>query len=614
MKNLSAPLLILGCVGLAGCSSDDDTPAKPQPIVDLRVDVNRDGLIALDDPADDDGEELWSAERGAVFLPNLDDDALACPRGAQVSGLTDDGLAGCRDSANEVVDGAEDAADLARLYVKPWPGAPDAAAGRIWVAPAAAEHVRLFRNLGDSWQVLSFVPVEGGAPSWYLDLTVADLRAGVEFGLEGRDFVRSTTGWSGLVDVHLDVQTASAGIVSDVVQMRVAPLLLSHHLQAAEQVFATRVLGFDNSAFHGNYDPAVETAQVPGGLIDNGQHDHWTQDWMEIGYATVPAPAGEQRRLDVFMRSANVERPGQPENALREAGREVYMSYHGMNAAGYTPPHAPGHSRDMDSLNSYGNTETIPPHAHAGVTYPLGRILRGSTPSFFPNPAVDDFLAAQRVQPTVFIDTSWLLVGHVDETISFLKSNSSLGFALLVNDPALAKKMLEDLVGQGHGDAMLFVGKTWINFDTNSTIPAQISVSGVLADTDVMAESKRGEVEVDAQLDALRAEVGIGDSDLIPSPFLHMSSYGVSVAYQPGTVNGQVLGDTHFATPRPHGPKIGGVDPFETQLTEALSQHGITVHYIENWDMLHRLSGEVHCGTNTKRAPMPGVYWWEAVQ
>jgi protein-arginine deiminase len=56
------------------------------------------------------------------------------------------------------------------------------------------------------------------------------------------------------------------------------------------------------------------------------------------------------------------------------------------------------------------------------------------------------------------------------------------------------------------------------------------------------------------------------------------------------------------------------VDPFETQLTEALSQHGITVHYIENWDMLHRLSGEVHCGTNTKRAPMPGVYWWEAVQ
>ena len=613
MKKLSAPLLIAGCVGLSGCSSsDNNAPTTPQPIVDLRVDVNRDGLISLDDPTDDEGEEAWSAERGAVFLPNVDDDAQACPRGADLKGLSDDALAGCHDSANDVVDGPEDEADLARLIVKPWAAAPDAAAGRVWVAAAAAEQVRLFRRTADGWQLLSYVPVEGGALSWYLDLTVADLRTGVELGLEGRDFVRSTTGWSGLVDVHLDVETAGSGIVSDLVQMRVAPLLLSHHLQATEQAFASRVLGFDNSAFHGSYDPVVEAAQLPGGLVDNGQFDHWTQDWMEIGYATVPAPDGQQRRLDVFMRSANMERPGQPANALREAGREVYMSYHGMNSAGYTPPVAPGHSQSMDSLNSYGNTETIPPHTHNGTTYPLGRILRGSTPSFFPNPAVDDFFAAQRVQPTVFIDTSWLLVGHVDETVSFLKSSSPLGFVVLVNDPALAKKMLEDLVNQGQGDAVMFTGKAWINFDTNGTIPAQITVSGALADTDVMAESKRAEVEVDAQLDVLRTEVGIGDADLIPAPFLHMSSYGVSVAYQPGTVNGQVLGDTVFASPRPHGPKIGGVDPFEAQLTEALSKHGITVHFVEDWDMLHRLSGEVHCGTNTKRAPLPGVFWWEA--
>ncbi|HMR08926.1 MAG TPA: hypothetical protein PKA88_24265, partial [Polyangiaceae bacterium] len=112
MNKLSAPLLIAGCVGLSGCSSsDNNAPATPQPIVDLRVDVNRDGLISLDDPTDDEGEEAWSAERVAVFLPNVDDDAQACPHGPDLKGLSDDALAGCRDSANDVVDGPEDEAD-----------------------------------------------------------------------------------------------------------------------------------------------------------------------------------------------------------------------------------------------------------------------------------------------------------------------------------------------------------------------------------------------------------------------------------------------------------------------------------------------------------------------
>ncbi len=604
--------LVAALVGVVGCSSgSDDAPSRPSVVVDLRTDANRDGWVDLVDPADDENEDAWSAMAGAIFLPNLDDDALACPRGGQVVALSDTQLAECRDSANEVVDGPEDEADLARLIVKPWPGAPDNASGRVWLAPAAANHVRLFRKQGGSWQVLPFVDLgEGAGMTWLLAITADEIRAGVELGLEGRDFVRSTTGWDGLAEVHLGVDTVSSGVVSDVVQLRVAPLLLSHHLQPTEQLYATRTAWAGNMAFRADLDPAAVAAAVA--VVDNGQFDHWTQDWMEIGYATAPAPNGEQRRLDVFMRSTNVYRPGEAGNELREAGREVYQSYHGMNSAGYTPPYDLGQPQEMDTLNSYGNTETIPPHSHDGKSYALGRVLRGSSPSFYPSPAMDDFLAAQRLQPTVFIDTSWLDVAHVDETLSFVKTSSPLGFGVVINDATLAKQMLEELASQGHGDAAMFVGKSWYNVDTDGITPAEATVAQVLADTDVMAESKRAQVEVDAQLDVLKAAVGIQDSDLIPAPFLHWPSYGRSIAYQPGTVNGQVLSNKHFAVPTPHGPRIDGQDPFESQLVEAFGKHGITVHFVEDWDMLHRLSGEVHCGTNAKRAPLSDVFWWEA--
>ncbi|PKN31693.1 MAG: hypothetical protein CVU63_22600, partial [Deltaproteobacteria bacterium HGW-Deltaproteobacteria-20] len=37
---------------------------------------------------------------------------------------------------------------------------------------------------------------------------------------------------------------------------------------------------------------------------------------------------------------------------------------------------------------------------------------------------------------------------------------------------------------------------------------------------------------------------------------------------------------------------------------------GITVHFVEDWNLYHRLEGEVHCGSNALRA-LPAVSWWE---
>src|SRR5258706_13087215 len=142
----------------------------------------------------------------------------------------------------------------------------------------------------------------------------------------------------------------------------------------------------------------------------------------------------------------------------------------------------------MDSLNSYGNTETVPPYELNGKKYPMGRLFRGYIDSFHPDPEMQRMLDAQAVQPILKVDTSWLLVGHVDETMSFMKMQNQRGWGVAVNDAALAKKMLEDLVAAGNGDINFFVGQKWFT-DTNQLVAADISAKEILANTEVMSTS-----------------------------------------------------------------------------------------------------------------------------
>src|SRR6201999_2248836 len=107
------------------------------------------------------------------------------------------------------------------------------------------------------------------------------------------------------------------------------------------------------------------------------------------------------------------------------------------------------HDPSMDSLNSFGNLETAPPHTANGVTYPFGRVIRGQIATFFPDPTFEKMIESQGQQPPIYIDTSWLLVGHVDETLSYVKAPTPRGWKLLVNDARLAEKMLEEESGAG---------------------------------------------------------------------------------------------------------------------------------------------------------------------
>lgn len=596
-STLGCALGLIACAD-AGLTSVEESTASTEPdpevsasqlgtvVADLRADTNRDGVISFSDPSDDVNEDVWNARQGAVFLANIDDDQVGCP-----SDLDDVELPNCNDAADEIVNGPDDALDLARLKTKPWPKAPAWTTAKItWTA---AEKVRLFKVNGGQ-----FTRVESG-----FSLNHAEIESGVELAIEGRDIVRNTTEWNGFVDVTLSVSTGGHR-ATDKVRMRVAPLMTYHHLLRAEKTWVSNLGTWGNRAMRADLAVAANAAGVHA-PYEITTDDPWTQDFFEPGFMTMPGPNGTQHTLRVNIRSANTSHGGGgARNPLRPAGRVVFQ-LRGKDVAA-VQAYDPTRGENMDSLNSFGNFETVPPYSYNNQSFPLGRIIRGSIPAYHPDSVFQAMIEAQRVQPPLYIDTSWLLVGHVDETLSFVKANTPRGWVLLVNDTRLAKAMLQAQSDAGRGSIPMFVGKYWSDGSS-----AMTTIDAVLADTDVMAASAEAATEVDGQIAKLEAETGLTDAEIIRIPFLHMKTNGFSVAYQPGMVNGLYISEKHFVAPDPQGPVISGQDIFKAAMRDALAPLDITVDFAEDWDTYHRNMGEVHCGTNSTRE-IPSAKWWES--
>jgi protein-arginine deiminase len=563
-------------------------------VADIRADSNRDGEVRFDDDSDAD-KLAWNASVGAVFLANIDDDAERCKRVK-----SDIELAACNDASDSVVNGPDDALDLAPIKIRPWAKAPADATATVHVASPAREHVRLFLRIGDG--ATDFVELAEDEV-----LYAEEIRAGVELAIEAKDIVRDPAVWDGFATVELEVR-AEGETASDSVKLRVAPVLTFHHLLPAEKVFVTNNFRPGNQEMRSDLAAACSEAGL-GAPEEISDFDPWTQDFFETGYMSMPSKGGTQHTMNVAYRSANVYEPQSKTAPLRPAGKYVFTHMRGKDFAG-VQQFDPKHSQRMDSLNSFGNYETIPPYSHGGESYPFGRVLRGRTSSFYPDPTFTTMLDAQGMQPPVDLDTSWLFVSHVDETVSFIKAQSPRGWVLLVNDPTMAKKMLEDASRAGHGDVPMFIDKSWFDEDGNAS-PAQVTVDEVLADTDVMSASAEAASEIATQLAILKRETGITDAEIVKIPFLHMSYDGQSVAQQPGLVNGVYIADGHFVAPDPHGPMIEGKDILKEAMVAAVAPYGVKVHFAEDWDDYHAALGEVHCGTNTLRK-IPDTLWWES--
>jgi protein-arginine deiminase len=602
------PLGFLVVVSLVGCGgSDEETkavtkppepPAPPPTVIDIVVDANRDGVVSPEDAADQERENEWSAEFGAAFLANLDDD--------------DDNAV--RDADDEVVNGATDETDLATIVVRPWPDAPEGATGAFAIDALAAENVRIFKKGLDGAWVLSLGSLgpctDATQPCTFvpqLSLTQEEVRAGVTLGIEARRFRVSIKdeNWSGMVDLSYSVIDKDGVIITteenadgfDRAKMRVAPWMLFGNLSKLDTAYSDDA----DVKFTSQLAVPLEKGGMTYKKITN-YSDQWVQDYFQTAWTSMPGPDGTVRGMRVFN-----PRPW-------SQGGSLPIKWLMKNKLG--PDSAVVQIYEEDdtgtTYDSHGNHDLLPPYTNGAESYPHGRIILGSGVL----PETREFYAAQMIQASSLrVKTSWLLVGHVDEVFSYVPAKTDRGWKLLVGSPRLAKAMLEKASMDGHGAVEMFVGKKWY-----TGIDAAISIDEVLASTNIMQWSQAAQTEIDAMLEDIREAVGLKDDEIIEIPYLFEDESGLKVAYNPGTANLLGFGD-YVVHADPFGPQIGGVDLFKKDLEDRLGTpvnqlgstgQGLFVNFADDWSLYHILLGEVHCASNVDGPPPANEKWWEA--
>ena len=624
----SGALLLAVALGACGGSTASDAtggpPPEPPDIVDILVDANRDGFV---DESDNEGEELWTKTSGAAFLPNLDDDNF-------------DGIRDGDDNVVNVVDenNQADAADLATLLVRPWPEVPKGSIGWLTMDAMSLPHVRIFKRTAEGgWELVmgrsSCDGKDAGCTSHAYQLSEDDIRNGAAFGVEGttlaglHDAVSTNpeTGqpelWSGLLDLKFEVfeEGASEPVITDdnpdgadYVQMRVASWILFGNLSTGTDTIFSNVV---SPPFVEGIEVGTNDAGVSYNKITSWQ-DHWTEDWMQTGFVSVPWGAAENGDAQVHGMRLAMPRPwgrgnsekDLPVNWLNKAAPAGHTGFDTGYFVTYKKPNT------GDSYDSHGNHDLVPAYSHNGQDFPYGRIIHGSGVL----PETTAFYEAQKVQsPVLKVKTSWLIVGHVDEVFSYVPADTPRGWKLLVASPSMARQMLEKAQTDGHGEERMFIGKKWSNGKD-----AEVSINEVLGDSDLMSWSQTAQTEIDGMVEQMKQEIGLTDDEIVPIPSLFERDFGAYVAYNPGTVNSLVFGN-HMVIPDPFGPKVSGVDIFRKDLEDRLGTDvnglgkegtGMSVFFTDDWDWYHRLLGEVHCGTNQEGPPQANVKWWEAAE
>ncbi|MFI9152311.1 protein-arginine deiminase domain-containing protein [Streptomyces sp. NPDC053367] len=632
MRNRHAGRVVLALTAAGAVLAPPALARAAEPLrVDLRADTDRNGTVEVTGTADQDGEDTWSVARGALFLPNIDDDARRC-RAALRPGASDAVLARCNDAADTRVNGTADAADLARVRSVPAVDLPDDATGRVQVTAGAAQ-VRVFVKRAGAWTLVTS----------QTRLTADELRAGVEFGVEGRDVIRDSRVWDGRAVVRLTV-TSAAGTASDDVTLRAAPLLTHHNLQNTQRVLVTEVKGDDpwarrQQSFVRTLQQRAQDAGVTASVVKFTSYgDIWAQDFVEPAYVSMTGPDGRQQAIRVMLRSAQ-DRP---------AGRELYARLRGP---GIGVVQARG--RDMqgwETLNSYGNLETVPPYTHNGRSYPAGRIIMGERrdgSGVRPSSEIRTLLRSQGMQNPLLLDTSWLHVGHVDEFVQFLPADTPRGWRIGVADPKAGLDLLRKAAREGHGGTRMFSVKPF-----DGMVGPQETIAQALASRKLLADNSLAAARIEANLDILKRETGVTDAEIVRVPALYTRGIDTTVtgtrmpllqriggtvgavgaveehgqqrllardgaaaaptvqtsAYVPGAVNGILLARDRYLAPRQWGPVVGGKDIFTAAVSKAYNDAGMKVSYIDDWYTYHLGMGEVHCGTNTLRDT--SAPWW----
>lgn len=300
----------------------------------------------------------------------------------------------------------------------------------------------------------------------------------------------------------------------------------------------------------------------PAYLIKGSDYgnDVWIQDEIEIGYCWAPHAwmhvvlhPPRRRPLGDFVTGK-----------MAEPGVGVFDKVPGV---------------DRDGVDYGGNIECSPPiraatpalrrtpggpSVHAHPPAPFGKIVIGDCTPRPLSQELHDFLVAQKVQPVLPIDTSWLHVGHTDEIMSIVRSSTGKRWKLVMASVRAMESLLRNLraVTRAAGRTGFHVGL--LKTDASPVNYAERSVEQLVAHLGDynrwLRVNKLGPIQ-----GRLQQGLALSDADVIPLPtYFELPSdrnapIGTdrhrTIAYTVGSVNMQVVGN-HLMVPRPMGARV----------------------------------------------------------
>ncbi|XP_077460240.1 protein-arginine deiminase type-2 isoform X2 [Stigmatopora argus] len=555
--------------------------------ISLDVDADRDGVVERNNP--NKGSWKWGPNgHGAILLVNCDSERRYFKK---------------LDTEVDYISKLSDLRDMSEMVLRTRGPAklPPGYKLTMHISQGHAENVRVYRprrhsygNLlsgvsGDFTRVLTSQVLSGEVP--YLG-GVAEM----SFYVEGLAFPDKD--FDGHVCINLSLLEPicdglpETPIFTDSVMFRVAPWIMTPNTLRPVEVFVCSTS--DNFGFLKGMKNLVANSGYKLNICHEymNRGDRWMQDELEFGYIEAP-----HHRFPVVLDSP---RDGQLSDF-------PYDELLGPDF-GYVTKVAL--RKDVSSLDSFGNLEVSPPVTVNGKEYPLGRIIIGVA---FPTASkgrnmtqvVQDFLWAQKVQEPIALFSDWLVVGHVDEFMTFVPAPDRKGFRLLLASPDAGYKLFRGLKNKGHGQAKLFEGR-------GDQKP--VTVDDILQNEAFQAENNYVQSCIDWNRDVLKRELGLDDGDIIDLPILFKLEEDVdhesrAVAFYPDMVNMIVLGK-NLGIPKPFGPKVNGRCALEAEMCSLMEGLGLNCTFIDDFASYHRLLGEVHCGSNVRREAFD-FKWWE---
>jgi protein-arginine deiminase len=415
-------------------------------------------------------------------------------------------------------------------------------------------------------------------------------KSGVFIGVEAADFPASDRPPALEVKVMFETREGRP-LHEETIACRVAPFLLSSCLAPAERVQVVRTKTTEQ--FVRDLEPLVKAAGAGLEIIEDAaipEHDIWIQDAVEIGYATdgervmhVALHGNRGRELDDVFAKMTLG---------RDFGVIKKGDFRGKSA---------------EWIDWYGNLEVSPPVKANGGEFKNGRFYAGTQTGRAMHPEVIKFLEAQGVQgPVLWLDTSWLVIGHVDETVSWVPSKVGTAYRMIMPSPRLAVEILK----QAEKDAPGGILNRGARREGDKPGEFERPVAEVLRDRGLLAAQERIQGKIDAVRRTLQDGLGVADADIIEIPVLFNSdSRWFPDRYFAETVNmvnGLLVGNDYIV-PDPRGPLVDGKDVLLQAVKDRLEPLGCRVVPLDCFFPYHRWGGEIHCGTNATRRPGPAT-------